>query len=357
LTFPQQRLGELGERALLQRIRDRIPAGDGVVVGVGDDAAAVELRGLAFVTADSLVEGVHFRRDLSPPRLLGRKALSVNLSDVAAMGGVSRYAIVSLCLPAGLEVAWVDSLFDGLLERAAEAGVSLVGGNLARAPETIVVDLTLLGEGSRPTLRSGARPGDVVAVTGSLGAAAEGVLLLGQGARLDEEGDLVATGIWTDSSADAVAACLRAQLDPRPPLALARAIAEHDLARAAIDLSDGLSSDLLEMCRRSAVAARVEGRAVPVCGAMASLEGARGGDSLARALHGGEDYELLLAVDPARFEELQELSFVWGVPITGIGEFFEGDPVVIVRDDAGEHPLAPHGHDHFPSPAGDGGGA
>lgn len=357
MTSPQQPIGELGERVLLRRIRDRIPAGEGVVVGVGDDAAVVELGGHALVTADSLVEGVHFRREFAPPRLLGRKALSVNLSDVAAMGGASRYAIVSLCLPSGLEVAWVDSLFDGLLERAAEAGVSLVGGNVARAPDTIVIDVTLLGESGRPTLRSGARAGDVIAVTGSLGAAAEGLVLLGQGARLDEDGELVATGIWTDSSADAVGACLRAQLDPRPPLALARAIAERELACAAMDLSDGLSSDLLEMSRQSGVAARVEAGAVPVSRAVTSLEGARGGDALGLALHGGEDYEMLLAVDPRRFVELQEVSGVWGIPITAIGEFFAGEPVAFLRDAAGERRLEPRGHDHFPSPGRDGGGA
>jgi thiamine-monophosphate kinase len=146
-----------------------------------------------------------------------------------------------------------------------------------------------------------------------------------------------------------VAACLRAQLDPSPPLALARAIAERDLARAAMDISDGLSSDLLQMSRQSGVAARVEAQAVPVSEAVVSLEGARGGDALGRALHGGEDYGLLLAVDPRRFGELQELSGVWGVPISAIGEFFAGDPAVVLRDAAGERPLEPRGHDHFPS--------
>jgi thiamine-monophosphate kinase len=356
LTSTAQRLGEVGERALLQRIRARIPAGEGVVVGIGDDTAAVQTGPVSLVTADSLVEGVHFRRDCAPARLVGRKALSVNLSDVAAMGGAGRYAIVSLCLPPDVEIAWVDALFDGLLARAAETGVSLVGGNLARTADAIVVDVTLLGEGTRPMLRSAAQPGDVIVVTGALGAAAEGVALLEQGARLDEDGELVATGIWTESSAEALAACLRAQLDPSPPLSLARAIAESELARAAMDLSDGLSSDLAEMCRMSGVGARVEATAVPVAPAVCGLERARGGDALARALHGGEDYELLLAVDPFRLEELRELSAVWGAPVTGIGEFLAGEPEVRLRDGAGERVLEPRGHDHFPPPP-DGGGA
>jgi thiamine-monophosphate kinase len=346
LTLAGTPLGELGERELLRRIRERIPAGPGVRVGAGDDAAVVEAGPLALLTADSLVEGVHFRRETAPARLLGRKALSVNLSDVAAMGGVGRHALVSLCLPPELELQWVDSLFDGLLERAAEAGVNVVGGNVARSRET-VIDVALLGEVQTPLLRSGARAGDVVVVTGSLGAAAEGVDLLAQGARLDEDGELVATGLWTESSAPAVLECLRAQLDPQPPLALARALSERGLAHAAMDVSDGLSVDLAELCRQSGVAARVEAAAVPVAPAVASLERARGGDALSLALHGGEDYALLLAVDPDRFPEVEELARVWGVPIGGIGEFFASEPAVFIRDGAGERALEPGGHDHF----------
>jgi thiamine-monophosphate kinase len=343
---PQAPLGEIGERALLQHLESRIPKAAGVVLGIGDDAAAVETTGLTLVTTDSLVEGVHFRRDQAPARLLGRKALTVNLSDLAAMAGVARYAAVSLCLPPDLRLEWIDSLYDGLLERAAEAGVGIVGGNVARAREAIVVDVTLMGEGGRLLLRSGARPSDRLVVTGALGAAAEGVRLLEQGARLDEDGELQATGIWTDSSAPAVLACLRAQLDPRPPLALARSLGERELAHAAMDISDGLSSDLAELCRRSGVAAVVEAGRVPVDPRAAGLERARGGDALALALHGGEDYQLVLAVAPAQLDELGELAGVWGVTITDVGEFVEGDGVRL-RDGAGEKPLLPRGHDHF----------
>jgi thiamine-monophosphate kinase len=347
LTSSQTRIGDLGERELIRRLRSRIPETEGALVGVGDDAAVLEIQGPLVVTADGLVEGVHFHRESTPPSLLGRKALSVNLSDVAAMGGVSRHALVCLSLPPELLVDWVDSLYDGLLERAAEVGVGLVGGNVARSRAAVVVDVTVLGQTLRPLVRSGARPGDLVVVTGTLGAAAEGLRLLEQGARLDEEGQLCATGVWTESSSQAVETCLRAQLDPRPPLALARSLAERGLARAGMDLSDGLSADLAEMGRQSGVGARVETRSVPVSPAVAGLERARGGDALAVALHGGEDYELLLAVDPAAFGDLEELARVWGVGLSAIGEFFEGEPEVRVRDDEGERPLAPAGHDHF----------
>jgi thiamine-monophosphate kinase len=340
-------LAEIGEKALLAHLRCRIPAAPGVVVGVGDDAAAVETGPFALLTTDSLVEGVHFRRDQAPARLLGRKALTVNLSDVAAMGGIGRYATVSLCLPADTTLGWVDSLYDGLLERAAEAGVALVGGNVARTESSIVVDVTLVGDAGRLLLRAGARPGDRVVVTGRLGAAAEGMRLLAEGARLDEEGELVASGMWTESSAAAVAACLRAQLDPRPPLALARSVAERGIALAGMDVSDGLSTDLLELCTRSGVAALVDAAAVPVDPRAAGLERARGGDALALALHGGEDYELLLAVDPGAVDEIAELARVWGVAVVAVGGFVGGEPAVRLRDEAGEHPLPPAGHDHF----------
>jgi thiamine-monophosphate kinase len=344
---PSTTLGEIGEKALLRHLHGRIPAAPGVVVGVGDDAAAVEVGPIALLTTDSLVEGVHFHRDTAPPRLLGRKALTVNLSDVAAMGGIGRYATVSLCLPPETTLAWVDSLYDGLLERSAESGVALVGGNVTRGREAMVLDVALIGDAGRLLLRTGARPGDRVVVTGRLGAAAEGVRLLAEGARLDEDGEIAATGVWTESSTPAVLACLRAQLDPRPPLALARSIAERGIARAGMDLSDGLSLDLLEICSRSGVGAMIEAAAVPVDPKAAGLERARGGDAIALALHGGEDYQLLLAVAPEAMDEIGELARVWGVEVADIGAFVEGDPLVRLRDAQGERPLMPGGHDHF----------
>jgi thiamine-monophosphate kinase len=347
MTARSTSVGEVGERALLRRIETRIPSVAGVVVGVGDDAAAVEVGPRALVTTDSLVEGVHFHRESAPARLLGRKALTISLSDVAAMGGVARFATVSLCLPPDVPLSWVDSLYDGLLERAAEVGVGLVGGNLARGRETIVVDVAVVGEAGRLLQRTGARAGDRVVVTGRLGAAAEGVRLLAQGARLDEDGELLATGKWTESSGPAVAACLRAQLDPRPPLALARSLAERGLARAGMDLSDGLSSDLAELCQRGGVGAVIDAAAVPIDPRAAGLERASGGDAMSLALHGGEDYQLLLAVEATALEELGELAGVWGVEVTAIGAFVEGEPVVRLRDASGERLLPAGGHDHF----------
>lgn len=343
---PGRAVGEIGEKELLRHLRGRVPQGPGVLVGIGDDAAVVETTTSTVVTTDSLVEGVHFKREWSPPRLLGRKALSVNLSDVAAMGGVARHAIVSLALPPTTLLSFVDGLYDGLLERAAEAGVSLVGGNVSATAGPVAITLAVLGAAERPWLRSGAQAGDRIVVTGHLGAAAEGLRLLGQGARLDEEGVLSATGVWTESSGESLTHCLRAQLDPTPPLAFARLLAEQDTARAAMDLSDGLSGDLAEMCLASQLGARVNAAAIPVDPHVAGFERAKGGDAFALALHGGEDYQLLLAVPPDRMDAVRDVAVVWDLPVTVVGEFVEGAAVSLVRDGS-VLPLPALAHEHF----------
>lgn len=344
---PDTPVGKIGERALVAHLRSRIPQGAGVGVGVGDDAAAVETGPLTLVTTDCLVEGVHFRREWSPPRLLGRKALTVNLSDIAAMAGVPRYATVSLCLPPDVPLKFVDGLYDGLLERAAEAGVSIVGGNISASWAELVIDVTLLGSGDRILKRSGAVPGDLAVVTGRLGAAAVGLRLLVQGARLTEDGFLESTGVWTDSSADAVTHCLRAQLDPAPPLALARVLHEQDLVHAAMDVSDGLAGDLPLICQESQLAAILDKKAVPIDPFAAQLERARGGDALQLAMSGGEDYQFLFAIPPDRMDGLKDLAVVWDLPLTIVGEFTEGPPTVSVQDGETLTPLDTQGHDHF----------
>ena len=347
-------IGDLGEREVVRRISARIPAGPGVTLGVGDDAAAVETGPLTLVTADSLVEGVHFRRDWSPPRLVGRKALSVSLSDIAAMAGIPRFAMVSLCLPPDLHMAFVDGLYDGLLEKAAEAGVHVVGGNVASTTSQVVVDVTLLGQGDRLLPRSGAKPGDLAVVTGKLGAAAVGLTLLRQGARLTEDGYLFSTGLWTESSAEPVVHCLRAALDPGPPLVLARSLAEHDIVHAAIDISDGLSGDLLTMCQASGLSATIDPSAVPIDEHASRLMRTQGRDDFDVALHGGEDYQLLFALPADRLEKLNDLAIVWDLPISIVGHFSEGTPGLMIETDVKPVPLEPRSWDHFLSRPGAG---
>jgi thiamine-monophosphate kinase len=344
---PDTPLCAVGERHLLKLLRQRIPAGRGVLVGVGDDTAVLEMGPLVLATTDSMVEGVHFRRDWTPVHLLGRKALSRNLSDIGAMAGQPRHALVSLCLPEDITVGWLDGFYDGLLERAAEAGVDVVGGNLSSTPGPIVIDVTLLGEGARPLRRCGGRPGDHLVVTGALGAAATGLGLLAQGARLDDAGDLADGGPWTEASWDVVVRCLRAHLDPSPPLSFGRALGADDIAHAGIDLSDGLSSDLLALCEASGLTARLWAEALPVDPACAVLERAQGRDPLDSALHGGEDYELLLAVADPMWPALASLAGVWGLSLSRIGRLEAGEPAVHLVTPAGSVLLEPRSYEHF----------
>ena len=309
------------------------------MVGIGDDAAAVETGALSLITTDSLVEGVHFRRSWGCDALLGRKALSVNLSDIDAMGGQPRYATVSLCLPSETPIDFVDGLYDGLLERGTETGVPIVGGNLSRTHDAIVVDVALIGQADTILRRNGARPGHAVLVTGTLGAAAMGVRLMDEGQRLGAHGG--------SAAGEHEQRCIRAQLDPAPPLGFGRAAAQAGLAHAAIDLSDGLSGDLLTVCQESGAAAWVDAAAVPIDEAAKAIEEERGGDPLSLALHGGEDYQLLLAAPPDAVPQLRDLAARLKVALTVIGGFSEGEPALSLRAGTGVTPLLPRSHEHF----------
>jgi len=347
---PHTPVGQVGERSLLQHLRSRIPQGTGVLVGIGDDAACVETTARTLITTDCLVEGVHFRREWTEPALLGRKALTVNLSDIAAMAGLPRYATVSLCLPADLPLSFVDGFYDGLLERAAETGVDVVGGNLSAAESRMVVEVALLGRTERPLLRSGARAGDLVVVTGTLGAAAAALHFLDRGVRWRGNGALEGADSYHQDARSCLVRCLRAQLDPAPPLAFGEALAEHDLVHAAADVSDGLSGDLLNLCQESNLSAWVDSSAIPVDSSAAALEKEGGENGFSLALHGGEDYELLMAVPPENLEALQKVALVWEVPLTAIGEFAAGPPTVAVRFGDTSRRLKPQSHDHFVDP-------
>ncbi len=342
-------VGAAGERAVLQRLRARIPASADVPVGPGDDAAVLRTGARTLLTTDSLVENVHFRREWSSPRRVGRKALSVNLSDVGAMAGRSRFATVSLCLPPALPLAWLDALYDGLLESAAAAGVALVGGNLSGIAGPVVIDVAVLGEADRPLLRNGARPGDRVVITGTPGAAAAGLALLEAGLRLgDDDAVEVPASLPRPSAAQeaALRACLRAQLDPAPPLAFAAALGTLLDVHAGMDVSDGLSGDLLSLCTESGLTAVIETADLP--GPPAAALGRWGaGDALAHVLHGGEDYGLLLAVDPDGMARLRDLARAHDVPLAVIGTFESGEPDVMLHDAAGRRPLPPRAHQHF----------
>lgn len=315
-------LADIGEIEVLDRITAgrRLPRD--VVVGPGDDCAVLRIGGRSWIwTTDCQIEGTHFDRRWMTPRQIGRKAYLVNASDIAAMGGRPRYALVSLAAPSELLARDLADVQRGIVAAAEQDGAVVVGGNLARAPG-LEVSLSLLGTAPRrAVLRSGGRPGDALYVTGSLGEAALGLRRLGEnpGAR-----------------GRAVSRFRR----PQPRLRAGAILAERGLASAMIDLSDGLSQDLGRLCRASGVGARIELEALPMTGAVRRA-------GVALALSGGEDYELLCAVPVRKEKLLSRLSRNFGCAMTRIGELTgAGEGIVVIGTDS--QPL-PRGFSHFSS--------
>lgn len=328
-------VGELGEFALIDRIRRTLGDAPDVALGIGDDAAAVRPTPgkLLLATCDIQVEGRHFIKARIGPEQLGRRAASVNLSDVAAMGGRPTHALVSLALPADTEVEWVERLYDGLRDGFAEHGAAVIGGNLSGSSTEIVIDVTLHGEVDESAVlrRSGARPGDAVLVTGNLGAARAGLLALDAG--------------LSGEPADAAA---RAHLLPTARVDEGLAIAGSGLATAAIDVSDGFAADLGHLCEASRTGARVFADRLPVSLAARDVAAELGFDPLLAALHGGEDYELIVTCASEHADALIDaVRRTTGTPLTAVGEIDEASGLRLVESGGNERLLDSAGWDHF----------
>ena len=289
------------------------------------------MGGRAVVTHDMLVEAVHFRRSTTGLRDLGHKALAVNLSDVAAMGARPVAALVGLGLPADLDTGDVDELYEGIERLAGRCGVTVAGGDVTAAP-VLVLAVTAVGRpwpGVEPVGRAGGRAGDLLCVTGRLGAAAAGLAVL-------EEPSLAA-GV---SDAGSLRAAHRS---PEPRIAAGRALAAGG-ARAMLDVSDGLALDALRLARAGGLRARIDLDAVPLAPGVEAVAAARGDDPRIFAATGGEDYELLVAVPPGLLRGLREEL---DVPLTPVGRLEEGHPGVVAVDGAGRIvPLARLGWEH-----------
>lgn len=331
----------LTEDGLVAAIRKVLSAeGPGVAVGVGDDAAVVRGSSVLIdvvLTADMLVEGVHFDRALSSPRDLGYKAIVVNVSDVAAMAASARYALVSLALTPDVEPAWVMELYGGMLSACDEYALSLVGGDLSRGRQSVIA-VTVSGEVERgkAVLRSGARVGDRIVVTGSLGASAGGLAV----ARASGPSRVTALStVWGR-------ALLQAHERPVARVGEAQTLAQAG-ATAMMDLSDGLAKDLSRLCAESGVGARVRLADIPVDPALEELARVVPVVPLTLALSGGEDYELVATLDEAAVEPARRsLAERYGVPLTEVGEIIK-EGLVAVDPSGGESPLEPKGWDHF----------
>jgi thiamine-monophosphate kinase len=344
----RRRVADIGELAMLARIAERIgPPGEDVILGVGDDTAALwwNPERLVLLTTDALVQDVHFRRATFSASDVGWKVLAINASDIAAMGGTPTHAVVSLMLPADLEADWVDEFYHGLLEMARAAGVTIAGGNLAQAP-SVVVDVTLLGTVAPDRLlrRSGARPGDILAVTGTLGRAAAGLLAADMGLpdakrRLPAPSD---DALW--------ARAITAQRRPQPRLAEGRVLASTGAVHAMIDLSDGLELDLWRLCEASSAGVRLHAGRIPIDACVAPIAAAAGRDPLDLASSGGEDYELLFAMGSGDADRvLQHLQDETGTPATIIGHIEDIGAGRIVKIGKEERALSPSGWTHFRS--------
>jgi thiamine-monophosphate kinase len=335
-------VAELGERGLIDRIRRRLPAApSSVIVGIGDDAAvAVPERGaLQILTTDALVEGVHFDRRLSTLADVGYKALAVNASDVAAMGGSPQLALLSLMLPPSTAIADIDALLDGIVEMAAEGRIALVGGNITRSPGPLVVDVTMTGA-VRPRkllTRGGGRAGDVLYVTGSIGGGAAGLAIL------REAHELHPTTVPDDP---ALAGAVRRYRRPAPRLRIGALLGRNRAATACMDLSDGLADAVRQIAEASGTGATVDAAALPLDEGARTWFQRHDQDPVTACVAGGDDYELVFA-SPRRFRgRLRSVhGLARGVPITAIGELTAGTDVALVREGRSE-PL-PGGFAHF----------
>ena len=338
---PGTTVGDLGEAAVIERIRLRTPAPpDWVPTGIGDDAAVVEpARGtLDVVTTDTLVEGVHFDRAFVSAADVGHRTLAVNLSDLAAMGATPRAAVLSLVLPGTLAVADLDGMIEGLLALAARHGVSLVGGNVTRTHGPLVLGVTAVGAVRRRRVltRDGGRPGDELWVTGAVGAAAAGLAALRQPR---------AKGPASDADPD-LDDCIRRYRRPEPRVRIGALLGRNRVARAGIDLSDGLADGLRQLARASGRGAVVDAAAIPVHPGARRWFAREGDDPLEAALRGGDDYELLIAVPRRQRRALRMLARLFrGVPVTRIGELTKTSDLVL-RTAGGDRPV-PGGYEHF----------
>jgi len=323
-----EEIGEFGLIGLLRR--GHLTTGAGVRLGAGDDAALLEDEGgrLLVFTTDMLVEGVHFDLSFTDLSSLGYKALAVNLSDLAAMGGGGHsWAVVSLGLPDGFAVEGVEELYRGINEVGREFGCCLVGGDTVRSPRGLVLNVALLGKVEEANLlpRGGARPGDVVMVTGEIGASALGLaaLLAGRGG----EG--------------AFSRFVEKHLRPRPRLDLSAGLRTRG-ATAAIDISDGLLRDLGHICEESGLGAVVEYERIPLPRGTAEAAAELGADLPSLVLAGGEDYELLLAVRQDGAEELEAAGAA-----VAVGRFREGEGIRVLNGAGREMKIASSGWEHF----------
>jgi thiamine-monophosphate kinase len=336
-------LKEIGEFGLINWIRGKMPPRDpSIIAGIGDDAAVVKppKDSICLVTTDILIEDIHFRLDFTDGLRLGEKTLSINISDIAAMGGIPQYFLLSMGFPPHIPFGWLEELFHGIHQVAERFGLSLIGGDTSRA-QKLTINVTLIGraKAGEVVYRNGARAGDQIMVTGTLGNAALGLRVL-----KSRKGD---PGIATHKHGE-LAELIEKHLSPTPRITEGRLIAENHLANAMIDISDGLIADLGHILEESRVGAKIWISRIPLSEAFRRAAPRYTPNGIDLAISGGEDYELLLTATRKKAEKLMALFRKSGLQITPIGEIVDSrHGLKLYREDGREYRLRRKGYDHF----------
>ncbi len=328
---------ELGEFGLIERLRaivDRVDARS--IVNIGDDAAVVRYDRPVVMTTDALVEGVHFRDDLIDMVSVGYKSLVASLSDVAAMGGQPLHAMVALALPFSEQVERLEAIYEGLADACRQYDVAVVGGDVVSTSGPLVVTVSVTGEllGEHPLLRSGAKVGDLVFVTGDVGGSAAYLHLRNQASSLL----LSENDVWI---------LQQKHIRPVPQLMAGRIFAQNAGCTSLNDVSDGLSSELHEIASASGVRLMIEADRIPTLPSVRHYARLAGVDALDFALYGGEDYQLVGTIDRTSAGIFLPLMQAYGVRISLIGQVKRGESGVYLQTNSGLKEIKKKGYDHF----------
>ncbi|MBD3233934.1 MAG: thiamine-phosphate kinase [candidate division Zixibacteria bacterium] len=329
----------IGEFGLIDRIKSMInpSMSDNVIIGIGDDTAAIKIdeNKVLLATCDIQVEDIHFKLDFISPYQLGKRAIAVNLSDIGSMGGKPTFALVSMALPKKMSVDNFDEVIRGMQDQMKQFSGSIIGGNLARTNQGLIIDIFMMGEAQagRILTRSGAKAGNLIFTTGCAGSSAFGLKILQKfGKRFPAEYDRL----------------VKKQLEPEPRIELACRLAESNFVTSMIDTSDGLGADLKHICDGSEVGAELYQDEIPVEELVDDYVAESEINKWKQILFGGEDYELLFTA-PSKYEDqIKEISKSSGIPITKIGKITEPESgLAVIKDDGSRMVLDGEGWNHF----------
>jgi len=329
------KLREIGEFGFIDRIKSGcLTREKNVIKGIGDDCCVFKTSGdlVTLLTTDMLVENIHFLRESIPPFKLGRKSLAVNISDIAAMGGIPREAVISIAIPPDLDVDYLDRLYDGMKDMARKFDINLLGGDTTSAPQHLVINIALVGEAREDEVlfRSGAKVGDSIFLTGYVGSSAAGLDMLLKKREHEDFPEL-----------------LDAHYDPWPHVEAGRIIAGLKAANSMIDVSDGVASDLGHICQESRVGAIIEESKIPVTASFQNYLKKNDLNFEYLALHVGEDYVLLGTAPVSTINLIEGALRKQGCDLFPIGRIIEGKGIKMVSRDGRTREIDPRGYDHF----------